>query len=172
MPQSEDYFVAGRISGLYGVRGWLRIYAYTTPRENILDYSEWVLRAADGSEQRWLLEQGAQHGKGVVAKLRGCDDRDLAATLLQREIYIKTALLPVLAQGEYYWNQLIGLQVEDSNGTHLGRIDALMETGANDVLIVQGDEGAELLIPYIPDEVVTSIDLTQGRMVVNWDPDY
>lgn len=168
--EQERFVTLGRVSGLYGVRGWLRVHAETEPRENILRYSPWYL----GQGGRWepcRVEDGRVHGKGVVVKLAGCDDRDLAATFLDREIAVKRRqLADDLAPGEYYWTDLEGLAVETVDGVSLGRVDHLLETGANDVLVVEGER--ERLIPYLPGRVVVEVDLAARRIRVDWDPDF
>ena len=159
----------GRISGLYGVRGWVKIYSYTEPRENILSYNPWLLNLAGGWTPVELLE-GKRHGKGVIARLAGCEDRDAAARWLNTEIAIRRDQLPATAAGEYYWNDLIGLKVITTDGVELGVVKDLMETGANDVIVVEGDR--ERLIPYIWQRVVRDVDLDGGLMIVDWDPDF
>lgn len=159
--------VLGRISGLYGVKGWVRIYSYTSPRSNILNYSTWFLGRGEEWERRGL-EAGRPHGKGVVAKIAGCDDRDQAASLVHREIAVERSQLPEAAPGEYYWADLQGLKVVTPDGVDLGVIDRLFETGANDVIVVKGDR--ERLIPFLQGDVVRAVDLTEGVMTVDWDP--
>lgn len=165
----ERMVVLGRLSGLYGVQGWLKVYSDTEPREGIIRYPAWWVRQQDGWKQM-RVEQGRRHGKGVVVKLEGIDDRDAAAKLLNAEVAVDRNELPDTAPGEYYWTDLEGLSVVCLDGTELGRVDHLIETGANDVLVVAGER--ERLIPYIPEQVIKQIDLEQGRMVVDWDPEF
>jgi len=159
----------GRISGVYGVRGWVRIYSYTRPRENILGYSPWYLKGAGGWQPRPLAE-GRRHGKGVVARLAGCDDRDQASRLIGTEIAIRREQLPEPEPGQYYWNDLLGLRVVNRAGETLGVVDHLIETGANDVLVVEGER--ERLIPFVMDRVILSVDLDAGEIRVDWDADF
>jgi 16S rRNA processing protein RimM len=160
---SDDAVIVGRISGVFGVRGWVKVYSYTQPKENILSYQPWLL---DGEARS--LEGGQTQGKGIVAKLRGCDDRDAAAALVGQDIRVPRQQLPTLAQDEYYWADLIGLRVFNQQGQELGRIDHLIETGAHDVLVL--DSG--VMVPYVPERFVLNIDLAQGVMQVDWDTDY
>jgi len=167
--QSTDFVEMGRISGLYGVRGWVKLFSHTEPRENILRYSPWYLEIGG----RWVpfeLRGGRRHGKSVVAHLSGCDDRDAAARLLEHRIAVARDQLPPLAEGEYYWSDLIGLQVVTVGGVGLGAVSDLMETGANDVLVVAGER--ERLIPFTPGDVVQQVDLAGGVITVEWDPDF
>lgn len=167
---TDDFLIVGRVSGLYGVRGWVKIFSHTEPRENILSYRTWYLRR--GNEwQPVALVEGRSHGKGVVARLSGCDDRDVAAGLIGSDIAILREQLQQAAPGEYYWTDLIGLQVSTVDGVELGVVDHLLETGSNDVLVVvQGKH--ERLIPFIREQVVRDIDLLSKKMVVDWDPDF
>ena len=159
----------GRISGLFGVRGWVKVYSFTEPRTGILDYSPWFIRQGDGWIER-ELQAGHPQGKGVVAHLQGLEDRDQAARWLGSDIAVRRGQLPPLAAGEYYWSDLEGLRVENLEGVELGRISHLFETGANDVMVVQGDR--EHLIPYTWGNAVRKVDLTKGLMIVDWDPDF
>ena len=166
----SEYLIVGRISGLYGVRGWVKIFSHTDPRDNILSYPIWHLR--QGNEWRQVtLAEGRLHGKGVVARLTGCDDRDVAAGLIGSDIAILREQLQQAEPGEYYWTDLLGLEVRTVEGIELGMVDHLMETGSNDVLVVlQGKR--ERLIPFIREQVVREIDLAGKKMVVDWDPDF
>ena len=168
--EEGDYLIVGRINGLYGVRGWVKVFSHTEPRDNILSYRTWYLRR--GNEwQPFELADGRSHGKGVVANLIGCDDRDVAAGLIGSDIAILRKQLQQAAPGEYYWTDLIGLEVRTVDGVDLGIVDHLLETGSNDVLVVlQGKR--ERLIPFIRDQVVREIDLAGRKMVVDWDPDF
>ena len=110
--------------------------------------------------------------KGIVVQLEGCDDRDRAATLVKTQIAITRDQLPEPAAGEYYWQDLKGLQVVTLDEVNLGKVTNLMETGANDVLVVKAEDGRERLIPFIREDVVTHIDLETGTMTVDWDPEF
>lgn len=174
-----ELVVIGRLTAVYGIKGWLKVYSYTEPMEKLLTY-----RGCQIARQgQWLpidIEEGRAHGKGLVLKLRGVDDRDIAASYVGCDIAAPVTELPQLEAGEYYWRQLEGLQVVVDDPAQgrlvLGRVDHLIETGANDVLVVKGDEHSidrrERLIPYLPEQVVLNIDLAAQRMVVDWDPDF
>ena len=167
---NEEYIVIGRISGLYGVRGWVKVFSHTQPRDNILAYATWYLKR-QGAWAVSELETGRVQGKGVVAKLKGCDDRDAAALLMGCDIAIRREQLPKAAPGEYYWAELTGLEVVNLEGVGLGVVDHLLETGANDVLVVLKD-GEERLIPFVQGPFVKKVDLDEGLITVDWDPDF
>ena len=166
----NEYIVIGRITGIYGVRGWVKIFSHTQPRENILSYATWYLKE-QGAWATCELETGRVHGKGVVAKLKGCDDRDAAAALMGNTIAIRREQLPQAAADEYYWADLIGLKVVTPEGVELGVVDSLLETGANDVLVVMQD-GMERLIPFVQGRFIKGIDLASGVITVDWDPEF
>ncbi|NOY66691.1 MAG: ribosome maturation factor RimM [Gammaproteobacteria bacterium] len=165
----EGYVIVGQISGLHGVKGWVKVYSYTDPRENIIQYSQWFLRSAEGW-QEIKLEEGRRQGKGVVAKLEGYIDRDMSAQLIDRDIALLKDQLPQLEKNEYYWNDLIGCKVINQDKTEFGIVERMIETGSNDVLIVKGDR--ERLIPYIRGQVIKNIDLDSSIIQVDWDPDF
>jgi 16S rRNA processing protein RimM len=160
----------GRVAGAYGVRGWLKIHSDTAPRENIVAYGTWWLRQGSDWASR-DVEDGRPHGKTVVAKLAGCDDRDAAEALKGAEIAVRRSQLAAdLEPGEYYWADLEGLRVVTLEGVDLGQVDHLFETGANDVMVVVGDR--ERLVPFLMDRVVHEVDVAGGTIRVDWDPDF
>ncbi len=161
-----EHVIVGRISGIYGVKGWVKVFSYTEPRENILNYTPWMVRRGG----QWLtlaLRAGRRQGQGIIARLEQYHDRDQARGLIGADIAIRRDQLADAGPGEYYWVDLIGLRVRNVRGEDLGRVDHLLETGANDVLVVRGKK--EILIPYVRDDVVTGIDLEAGVMTVDWD---
>lgn len=160
---------AGKISGLFGIKGWVRIFSYTEPKENILDYSPWLL-CKDNTAKEFKVLAGKAQGKAVVACLEGVNDRDAAAKLQGADIEIFYSQLPQAEQGSYYWADLIGLKVITTQGVALGEVDHLMETGANDVLVVKGER--ERLIPFLQPQTVTRVDLDAGLLIVDWDPEF
>jgi 16S rRNA processing protein RimM len=161
--------IVGRVAGVYGVRGWVKVYSSTEPPEAILDYPSWQLRS--GSDWRPMkLIEGRRHGKGIVAHLASCDDRDVARDLVGAEIAVPRGQMPDPGTDHYYWADLEGLAVRTVGGVELGVVDHLLETGANDVLVVKGER--ERLIPYVRGTVVTEVDLEQGKIVVDWDPEF
>lgn len=177
----EDHVVLGKLTSPYGVKGWLRVYSYTSPMQGILDYDVWVLRHA-GKVQRCSLVQGRMHGKGLVALLAGVEGREQAEALAGAEILLPKNELPEPEDADdFYWHQLVGLQVVTLDGVVLGRVDTLFETGANDVLVVKSSpqeasqnsgDRRERLVPYLYGDVVHKVDLEAGVMTVDWDPEF
>ncbi|WP_417223468.1 ribosome maturation factor RimM [Amphritea sp.] len=172
---SEDITTVGRITTLYGVKGWVKVYSHTEPMESILDYSPWLLNI-NGQWLPFKIADGKKHGKGLVAKLAGVDDRDLAKQYCGVDIAIETSLLPELEEGDFYWSQLEKLDVLTESGEKLGKVSHLIATGSNDVLVVKGNADSidrrERLIPYLPDQVVKEINLEEGTIRVDWDPEF
>lgn len=173
-PSVEDLIVLGKITSVHGVRGEVKIYSFTDPIENLLDYPAWTLKR-DGEVRQAELVSGRLQGKVLVAKLKGLDDREVARTYAGFDICVPRALLPDLDDGEYYWHQLEGLKVIDLQGQLLGRIDHLLETGSNDVMVVKPCPGSlddrERLLPYT-EQCVQKVDLAAGEMRVDWDADF
>jgi 16S rRNA processing protein RimM len=161
--------VVGRVGSAFGVHGWMRIQSYTEPQENILDYSPWQLRLAADWRSAEVVE-GRRQGKGLVVKVAGCDDRDSARALLGAEIWVDRRQLSEPDVMEYYWADLLGMEVVNCSGVWLGRVVGLLSTGANDVLRIQGDQ--ERLIPFLLNDVVREIDLKDKTMRVDWEPDF
>lgn len=171
----EQPLAVGRITSVYGVKGWVKIYSHTDPIEGIFKYSHWWLKTRTGW-QAIELSQGRLQGRGLVAAVKGYTDRDLVKEICGMDIYIEAQDLPDLDEGDYYWSQLEGLKVITEEGVLLGKVAQMMETGANDVLVVRACEGSldreERLIPYVPDMYVLNVDLKQEQMLVNWDPEF
>lgn len=159
----------GRINGLYGVRGWIKVFSYARPITNILNYSPWQLYQ-HGQWQTVSLSEGKAHGKGIIARFESISNRDEAARLVGSEIAVNREQLPPTPKGEYYWADLIGLTVVNREDITLGQVDHLLETGANDVLVVKGER--ERLIPFLREQVVVDVDLAQSVLRVDWDEDF
>lgn len=147
----------------------MKIISYTDVHATILDYSPWLL-VKPGLSKSVEVVDGAMQGKALVALLKDIDDRTQAEGLIGSEIFIKAGQLPPLATGEYYWSDLIGLNVETTDGTNLGVVDGLLETGANDVVMVKGDK--DRAIPFLQGRTIIHIDLAAGKMTVDWDPEF
>ncbi len=148
----------------------MRVYSYTRPRENIVEYQPWYVKDSGGNWQQKQLAAGNRHGKGVIARFTGCENRDQAQALTGCEIGIRRDQLPDAAPGEYYWDDLQGLKVVTIKGELLGTVDHLIETGANDVLVVRGER--ERLIPFLLDQVIVNVDLDKREIQVDWDKDF
>lgn len=170
-----DAVAVGRIAGVYGIRGWVKIHSATAPQENIFDYQPWWIRTRSGWQALEIVERRRQ-GRGLVARIAGIDDRDRAQEICQQDILVSRSQFSTLSPGEFYWSELLGLTVYSEFGetrVRLGKVVGFMETGANDVLLVRGYatscDRRERLIPYV-DQYVIHTDLDGGEMIVAWDP--
>ncbi len=165
--------ILGRISGIHGVRGWLKVFSYTDPRENIFLYQPWLL--AQGGEEdgtAWTEIEFADcgtSGKTLMAKFPGIEDRESAYQFVGRSLAVYRDRLPAPEPGEYYWTDLMNMEVVALTGERLGRVADIHATGANDVLIVQGNR--RLTIPFVMDEVIRQVDLEASLITVDWEWD-
>ena len=165
---APEPIVLGRISGVFGVKGWVKVYSYTEPREAVLGYKGWLL----GQEGQWqpaTVAEGQRHGKSVVVRIDGFEDRDQAAKLVGTQIGVLREELPETEDGHYYWSDLEGLKVVRTDGSELGKLAYMLETGAHDVMVIEGDE--ERLVPFVKDEIVVDVDLAAGVITVDWEWD-
>jgi 16S rRNA processing protein RimM len=175
--QSLNLVNIAQISGVYGVRGQLKIRSYTDPKTSILKYKSLYWNYHGNWQLMPLVKNSVQViGNSIVISIEACSDRDLAKQYLKTDIAVKRADFPKLKSNEYYWTDLEGLAVYTTyHNTHqyLGKIDYLMETGSNDVLVVKSDDGnKEYLIPYVLNTYVLSVDLIEQQIIVDWDPDF
>lgn len=178
MPANLERVAVGKIAGVFGIKGWVKIKSDTEPEENIVCYSPWFVCTQHGIKT-FEVDAHTMRPQGLVVHLVGIDNRDQAEELGRARIEVEKSLLPELPTGDYYWHELLGLRVvtvSENAQLDLGRIERIMETGANDVLVVKGDERSvddkERLIPYVPGEFVHTIDLQSGQMIVDWDPEF
>lgn len=160
--------VMGHIRAPYGVRGWMHVAIYTEAVDSLLDYPGWWLNQGGAWREYQVLDVQV-HGKGLVAHLQGVDDREAAQALRGSEVGVPREQLPAPEADEYYWQDLMGLKVVNLQEEPLGVVADLLETGANDVLVVRN--GTERLIPFV-DAVVREVDLTAGVIRVDWGKDY
>ena len=172
---AADRIQLGRIIAAYGLKGWLKVYSDTDPIDQILSYSPWQLRRGE-TELQVEVEKGKTHGRSLIVLLTGLEDRNQAERMIGYEVWIDRERLPGLDPGDYYWHQLEGLMVVNQSGSVLGRVDHLVETGANDVMIVkpvtESIDEKERLIPFVQDEVVKDVNLETAIIVVAWESDY
>jgi len=193
--QPQRKVTLGTITGVFGVKGWVKVHSDTDPRDNIIRFPHWYLVAAQAKDTNGGLKvevvDGRTQGKNIIAKLKGYDSPEQSLELRGCSIYVNREDLPALTDGEYYWTDIIGFTVIDTHGAALGSVERLFETGANDVMVVQplahnesqasappGGKNerersrTEILIPWVKDSVIIDVDLAQQSILVDWDPDY
>ncbi|MBI5448485.1 MAG: ribosome maturation factor RimM [Gammaproteobacteria bacterium] len=162
--------VVGRVGAVHGIRGAVIVHSYTSPPEQIFNYPSWQTQLG----QRWqplkICSQQA-HGTAFIVRFDGYTDRDQAKLLTHAEIWVERSCLPSLPPDEFYWHDLIGLNVITLEGVQLGTVTSLLETGSNDVLIVEQDK-KQHLIPYLRDTFIKEIDLNKKHILVDWDPEF
>ncbi len=163
-----EYIIMGKAGAPHGIRGWIKIRSFTTEIDGILDFSPWYLAFEDG----WRpveLEESRLHGKGIAVKLKGYDTPEQARVLTGKDISVLRSQLPPTEDNEYYWTDLEGLTVIDQTGKTLGIVMTLMETGANDVLIIRDSQNKQHAVPWLPKTVITDVNLADKTIHVNWE---
>jgi 16S rRNA processing protein RimM len=160
--------VMGRVSAPHGIKGWIKVQPFTQKMDGLLGYPEWWL-ARDGEWRQHRIAESVVHGTLVLARVEGCSDREAAAALKGAEVAIPRRLLPENREGEYYWSDLLGIEVLNRRGERLGRVAKVLETGANNVLVLEGEK--ERLVPFV-DNVILNVDLARGCLSVDWELDY
>lgn len=175
MQTSTKQLVLGRITSTFGVKGWVKIYSYTQPKENIFSYPSWLIKLA-GQEQQLKVVEGKVHGKGLIAKLKGVDSPEAAQIYLGQELCINESDLPQLEEGNYYLTQLLNLSVINLQQETLGKVAGFIETGANSVIQVKPCSNSldkqTRLIPLVMPQKVTQVNLEEGYLTVDWHADY
>ena len=167
-----DWVVVGRVGGPYGVRGWCRLTSYTQPPGNIEHYAPWLIDNGAGLRRSLPVVELREHGTGLIARFDGIGDREAAMTLTGRDIVVAREALPEVDEGEFYWRDLIGLQVLDTSGRGLGAVRELIETGAHDVLVIEDrGDNRDRLIPFV-DQYVLEVDIDAQRITVDWPAAY
>lgn len=158
----------GRVGAPFGVRGWVHVQSFTSPTENIAQYATWYL--PEHHLQNWQAFKVAckRHHQSVVAQIEGCADRDQASLLRGKLIAVPRALLPSLNEGQYYWADLVGLKVTNPEGEHIGEVDHLYETGANDVMVIKTLTGTRQHVPFLLNNVILKVCLVSKTIVVDW----
>ncbi len=172
----EQQVTLGKVGAVYGIKGWLKIHSFTDDSEAILDYFPWSLKLGDKISAVEVTDW-RRHNNGLIVKIAGFDDREQAQRLVGSEILVSRESLPELPEGEFYWRDLMGMNVVTTNGYDLGVVSDMMETGANDVLVVKANRNdafgkKERLIPYLDEQVIKSVCLNTKKINVDWDPGF
>jgi len=173
MSHASDTLVVGKIGAPYGVKGWVKINSYTDDSDSIFGYSPWLV----GDTKEYTVVQWRLSGKSLVAQLEGVATRDDAERIKNLDIRIQAEQLPALEGDDYYWRDLIGMQVETLEGYQLGSVKEMFETGANDVMLVKARSNdafgqKERMLPFVRENVVKSVDMQAKIITVDWDPGF
>jgi 16S rRNA processing protein RimM len=161
--------VLGRVTGPFGVRGWVKVASFTEPREQILEYRRWQAGRPDGVSRELRPAEGKVHGKGLVVRIEGIADRDAAIALGKPELWVERGELPVLRPGEHYQADLVGFEVVNLQGVHLGRVDHFLDLPANPVMVVVGER--ERWLPVGPGQRL-QVNAAERRITVDWDAEF
>lgn len=167
--KDKNWVVVGKFGRPQGLAGLVRVFSFTDPRDNLYDYSNWHAKINHVIQEIKPLTL-QRNNKFDLVKIAGYESRELAALLTNVEIVIESSQLPILAANEYYWHELVGMKVQNDQGVSLGEVKEMLETGANDVIIVEGEK--RHLIPYIYNDFVLNIDNNHKLITVHWDPDF
>lgn len=165
----------GRFGAVHGIKGWLRLNSFTSPAENICNYPRLQVEL-DGAWRDVEIDAHRMQGKGLVVHVKAYDDPETARALTGTTVWVDGETMPALPEGEYYWHQLQGLRVINQQDQNFGTVAEMLETGANDVLVVRPNDdsidGRERLIPYLAGTVIIDVDLTEALIRVDWEADY
>jgi len=172
----DNPIVVGRLGAVYGIKGWLKVNSFTEEPESIFSYTPWFIQQK-GAWREVQLSSWKRHNNGLICKLEGVDTREDAQALTGIDIAANSEKLPELPQGEFYWRDLIGCTVVTTKGYQLGEVTELMETGSNDVLVVNANTNdafgmKERLIPFIDEQVIIRVDISARLIEVDWDPGF
>lgn len=165
----SDYLIVGSLGSSFGIKGWSKVQSFTEPEENILTYKK-LYFLINGKWQTTTIEESKCHGTHILMKLQGCDNPEMAKTYTGTKIAITRDQLVSPKKDEYYWVDLEGCEVFTTKGYLLGRVDYLLDTGANDILVIQGER--ERLVPFILHRYVTDVDIKNKKITVDWDPEF
>jgi 16S rRNA processing protein RimM len=169
----ESRVIVGRVSGLFGIKGWVKVYSYTSPPENIVRYAPWFLQWPErGNDSGTIVSiaENRRQGKGLVVRFEGVEDRESASEWIGGDIFVDRDKFEVPVEGEYYWSDMTGLEVRTADGQVLGIVESMIETGANDVMVVEGDR--RRLVPFLLGDVVKKVDIDAREVIVDWNPDF
>jgi 16S rRNA processing protein RimM len=161
--------VLGRITGPFGIRGWVKVHSFTDPPGQILEFPRWQAEAPGRPPRELRLAEGKAHGRGWVVRLEGIDDRDAAIALGKPELSVDRDELPALKSGEHYREDLVGFEVVNLAGVTLGRVDGFIDLPANAVMVVAGER--ERWLPAGPGQLLR-VDAETKRITVDWDPEF
>ena len=169
MNTNSEWLVVGRFGRPHGIKGFITVVSFTEPRDNILNYTHWHVCINNQWQPLNVLETKVNN-KFILAHVEGYQEREQVARLTNVEIAVKREQLQKLKPDEYYWHQLVGLNVVNQQGEALGVVTEMLATGSNDVLVVTGER--RHLIPFLPEDVILDIDPSQGLITVDWDADF
>lgn len=171
---AESQLCVGELKSAYGIKGWLWVFSYTDPIEKVFEYAPWQAKLASQTASL-KIESWRKQGKGLVVKLADVDDRTAAETYCHTKLYIDANDLPPPEEDEFYWSELIGMQVISETGNILGQVAQLSETPAHQMLEVEATaESADNQSRLIPWHETVVLDVNRNTKVITvaWELDY
>ena len=165
--EDDKKIYLGKITGAHGIKGWLKIQSFSSPPENILNYPQWIINN-QGEEDFYSIEQGRKQNNKIVVKLEKIDDRNTAESLINSKIQILRSDLPKLSNENYYWSDLVGLSVLNSEEKVIGKIESLIETGANDVMVINALKDERILVPFVMHEIIKEVNVELNYIKIDW----
>ena len=165
--EDDKKIYLGKITGVHGIKGWLKIQSFSSPPENILNYPSWIINN-QGEEDSYSIERGRKHHNKIIVKIEKIDDRTTAESLINSKILILRSDLPKLSNENYYWSDLEGLSVLNSEEKVIGKIESLIETGANDVMVIITLKDERILIPFVMHEIIKEVNVELSYIKIDW----
>ena len=165
--EDDKKIYLGKITGAHGIKGWLKIQSFSSPPENILNYPQWIINN-QGKNDFYTLEQGRKQKNKIVVKLEKINDRNTAESLINSKIQILRSDLPKLSNENYYWSDLVGLSVLNSEDKVIGKIESLIETGANDVMVINTTKDERALVPFVMHEIIKEVNVELNYIKIDW----
>ena len=175
-----DAIEVGRIQDAWGVKGWFRVLPHSADPQALFSCKRWFILPSERGEKTFTgvlklaIREAKTHSDSVVATAQAIDDRSAAETLKGARIFISRSSFPTVDKDEFYWVDLIGLNVVTREGIQLGEVKELLSTGAQTVLVMEYElEGKtqERMIPFVAN-FVDDVDLSARKITVDWQPDY
>ena len=165
----EDYLVMGQLVGSFGIKGWLKVKVFTEKVKTLREYENWFLSSDEKNWSKFCVNEVKINQKGMMVKFENINDRTKADSLRNYWVGVLKGSLPKLKKNEFYWNDLIGCKIQNLEGFLFGEVTGFIETGANDVFVVEGEK--KWLIPYTK-MVVRDIELKRQQIIVDWDESF
>lgn len=166
-----DMVIMGRFGRPVGIQGQIKLFVFSKAQANIEDYQPWHIKNSAGQWEIVNCKNIKQRDKFLAVNIAGINSRETAQAFTSKEVAIERSVLPTLPDGEYYWRDLIGMNVINKKSIKLGKVTELLETGANDVLIIKSGDKKHL-IPFLIDKFVLDISLKENLITVDWDESF
>ena len=175
-----DAIEVGRIADAWGIKGWFKVLSHSADPEALFSSKRWYLLPSERGAKSFVgsvllrVREAKEHSGTIVATAQEIDDRNAAEALRGARIFVPRSSFPTAAQDEYYWVDLIGLNVVNREGVGLGRVKELLSTGPQTVLVIEYEADGvaqERMIPFVS-AYVDAVDLPGKRITVDWQTDY